>query len=235
MSPKTKPLVIIPFAGDDPLRRRNLEIVRDFYADNFPDWKILVGGFGSSLPFNRAESINAAIKWAGPTLKDAQPIVLNDADTLCTPEQVEAAVELATAEPVFVFAYTLYLRLGQKVTGECGNWRAVLEAPAEWGMINAGSQGCSAVRRSVYLELGGLDERFDGWGYEDLEFNKRADEAGVSRRLPGELRHMWHGPRREDDSPYDADAADVARNAALFTELTALSRICRHCGMVIHW
>jgi hypothetical protein len=56
-----------------------------------------------------------------------------------------------------------------------------------------------------------------------LEFNKRADEAGVSRRLPGELRHMWHGPRREDDSPYDADAADVARNAALFTELTGLA------------
>ncbi len=90
-------------------------------------------------------------------------------------------------------------------------------------MINAGSQGCSAVRRDLFLELGGLDERFSGWGYEDLEFNGRADEAGVTRRLPGELRHLWHGARREDDSPFDADPADVARNAALFAELTGMS------------
>ena len=217
MSPKTEPLVIIPFAGDDPLRLHNLQVVIDFYEDNFPDWPHYLAQ--SALPFNRAHAINHTIQ----TYSHWDVIVLNDGDTLCTPEQVQAAVDLATAEPVFVFAYTLYLRLGQKVTAECGNWTDVLSAPAEWGMINAGSQGCSAVRRSVYLELGGLDERFDGWGYEDLEFNKRADEAGVSRRLPGELRHMWHGPRREDDSPYDADAADVARNAALFTELTGLA------------
>lgn len=216
------PLVVIPYAGADALRRRNLELVLSFYADNFPEWPVLV--CTGELPFNRARVINHEVAAEGQHLKRAAHpvVVLNDADTLCTPEQVRAAVRLATAEPYFVFAYILYLRLGEKVTAECKNWRDVLDAPAEWGMVNAGSQGCSAIRRDLFLELGGLDERFAGWGYEDLEFNARADRAGVSRRLPGELRHLWHGPRRGDDSPLSADPDDVQRNAALFTELTGL-------------
>ena len=32
--------VIIPFFGDDPLRRRNLQHVLAFYRDSFPDWLI---------------------------------------------------------------------------------------------------------------------------------------------------------------------------------------------------
>ena len=212
-----KPIVVIPFAGKDELRLRNLGMVVDFYQDNFPDWPRTIAH--SLLPFNRAAALNKTI---GQVEQQKRVVVLNDADTLCTPEQVRSAVALATVEPYFVFAYTLYLRLGEKVTASCASWRDVLTAPAEWGMVNAGSQGCSAVQRSVYLELGGLDERFDGWGYEDLEFNMRADKAGVSRRLPGELRHLWHGPRRENDSPWDAEPADVERNAALFTQLTGL-------------
>lgn len=209
------PLVVIPYAGADALRQRNLELVLSFYADNFPEWPVVLAHGGA--PFNRARAINAIMRERGHEL-----IVLNDADTLCTPEQVGAAFELASAERVFVFAYTLYLRLGERVSAECSSWRDVLDAPAEWGMVNAGSQGCSAIRRDLFLELGGLDERFDGWGYEDLEFNARADRAGVSRRLAGELRHLWHGPRRPNDSPLSSDPGDVARNAALFTELTGL-------------
>src|ERR1035437_3411670 len=181
-----KPIVVIPFAGKDELRLRNLGMVVDFYQDNFPDWPRTIAH--SLLPFNRAAALNKTI---GQVEQQKRVVVLNDADTLCTPEQVRSAVALATVEPYFVFAYTLYLRLGEKVTAECETWRDVLAAPAEWGMVNAGSQGCSAVQRGVYLQLGGLDERFDGCGYEDLEFNMRTDKAGLSRRLPGGLGHFW--------------------------------------------
>ena len=205
--------VVIPFASDDPYRVKALQTIRDFYRDEFPDWPILYAS--SSLPFNRAAAVNAAVR-ASP----AEIVVLNDADTLAPAEQIREAVRLAEEAPGFVWAYTLYLRLSRTVTEESRDWRDALTAPAEWGMVGAGSQGASAVRRDWFLNLGGLDERFAGWGYEDLEFNWRADATDTSRRVPGELRHLWHGDRRPDDSPLSADPADVERNYALWKELT---------------
>ncbi|WP_250163494.1 galactosyltransferase-related protein [Psychrobacter sp. WY6] len=37
----------------------------------------------------------------------------------------------------------------------------------------AASSSTVALRKSFYLELGGQDERFKGWGYEDWEFANR--------------------------------------------------------------
>lgn len=207
------PEVIIPYGGADIYRLDCLTTVLCFYADGFPDWPIRVAP--GPLPFNRARVVNEAVRTS-----DAEIVVMNDADTLASAEQVREAVRLAEEAPGFVWAYTLYLRLGRTVTEQSRDWRDALTAPADWGMVNAGSQGCSAVRRDWFLQLGGLDERFAGWGYEDLEFNARADATGTSRRVPGELRHLWHGDRREDDSPLSADPADVKRNYALWRELT---------------
>ena len=211
----TTPLIVIPFGGRDPARLEALAHVAAFYEDNFPDWpRVLATG---ELPFNRAQVINQAVRAAWKQ----QIVVFNDADTLCTPEQVLEAVRLATVAPGFVFAYTLYLRLSRRRTERLGSWRDALAAPAEWGMVNAGSQGCSAVQRDYHLELGGLDERFVGWGYEDLEYNHRLGQTpeGI-RRVDGELRHLWHGDRSGDnDAPLAANPADVQRNWRLYTEL----------------
>jgi len=205
--------VIVPFGGADVARLNCLDTVLAFYRDEFPDCPVKFAH--GPLPFNRARAVNEIVR-----ASTAEIVVLNDADTLAPAEQIREAVRLAEEAPGFVWAYTLYLRLSRTVTEESRDWRDALTAPAEWGMVGAGSQGASAVRRDWFLNLGGLDERFSGWGYEDLEFNWRADATGTSRRVPGEIRHLWHGDRRPDDSPLSADPADVQRNLALWKELT---------------
>lgn len=54
--------------------------------------------------------------------------------------------------------------------------------------------GSTAVRRDVYWELGGHDERFAGWGGEDTEF---LDRLRTCRVYPGGFApalHLWHAP-----------------------------------------
>ena len=208
--------VLIPYARAGELRRRALSFVLAFYADWFPAWKLTIAT-DEEQPFNRGRALNQAVASFATEI-----VVINDADALCDQAQVLEAVRLAREAPGYVFAYTLYLRLSEHVTAALADYIEALEAPAEWGMVNAPSGSCSAIRRDDYRRIGGFDERFAGWGYEDLEWNMRCDRyANGCRRVPGELRHLWHGDRRPDDSPLSADPVDVARNWQLYRELVA--------------
>ncbi len=49
-----------------------------------------------------------------------------------------------------------------------------------------------AITRSAYFDIGGFDERFVGWGYEDIEFS---DRAGTLKEYPFDFLpfiHLWH-------------------------------------------
>lgn len=64
--------------------------------------------------------------------------------------------------------------------------------------------GAFVVRRSFFLELGGFDESFSGWGYEDAEFGNRVPKDKI--RVLDELRgvHLYH----------DVDDGEKARSKA---------------------
>jgi glycosyltransferase involved in cell wall biosynthesis len=54
--------------------------------------------------------------------------------------------------------------------------------------------GNSAWPLSTFWSLGGMDERMQGWGHEDLEFAARAAEAGLECSYHPDLwaLHVWH-------------------------------------------
>lgn len=51
-----------------------------------------------------------------------------------------------------------------------------------------------AIRRQTYLELGGHDESFQGWGGEDLEFLSRLRTRRHSDGGVAPIVHLWHPP-----------------------------------------
>jgi len=58
----------------------------------------------------------------------------------------------------------------------------------------------TVIRRETYLELGGHDERFEGWGGEDLEF---LDRLQTRKLYPGSFLpaiHLWHPPAEQKQS-----------------------------------
>jgi hypothetical protein len=88
-----------------------------------------------------------------------------------------------------------------------------LEA-ADWHEVSAPCPGVLGVRRSAWDKAGGLDERYEGWGYEDTAFLDRLQATHHNNGLRGTmgpsglvLRELWH----------DTTARDLAgRNAELY-------------------
>jgi len=130
-------------------------------------------------------------------------LVFNDADTVVPHEQIRKAVTLAREAPGLVYAYDLYLRLDR-------------DGRIERELYSPPSMGCAAISRECFEQVGGFDESYSGWGYEDVDFARRCQELWPIRRVTGEARHLWHGGRRNDDSPEDSDPEQVEANRARF-------------------
>lgn len=172
-----------------------------------------------------------ARNFAVTQLPSAGVVVFNDADSICPPEQIRAAIMLASAQPGLVFAYDLYCRWTQQATEK---WCASADPWNELGkpipslafdgkpIFNSGSMACVAISRACFEEVGGFDESYVGWGYEDLDFAWRCNKLWPNRRVSGPVYHLWHGDRNDDDSPTDSDPVQVAANKVFWCSLVSM-------------
>jgi len=75
---------------------------------------------------------------------------------------------------------------------------------ADWHEHSAPCPGVLAVRRSAWDKAGGLDERYEGWGYEDTAFLDKlvaVHQNGLRGNLTPSgliLRELWHDPSSRD-------------------------------------
>lgn len=199
-----KTAVIIPFCSDDPHRLAAFLIVLAFYKTEFPEWEIIAGG-DDTKPFSRAASINMAAEQTA-----ADIIVINDADSLCESQRIAESVESALTRPGLVRAYTSYRRLSREASEVLtpATYLDAWQGPFDWEMENAHAHGCIAVQRECFNQVGGYDEKFRGWGYEDLAAEMLYDAFWPDRRTEGTLVHLWH--------PSISEGPDVDRNAELY-------------------
>lgn len=53
---------------------------------------------------------------------------------------------------------------------------------------------CGAIQRQAVVDLGGFDERFEGWGADDCDFGNRMNAAGICflYRRDVIVHHQWH-------------------------------------------
>jgi hypothetical protein len=185
--------IIIPWSWEE-ARVPLLETV----LDHLEAWEWTLA-IDEDEPFSRGRAINRAVNDSS-----AEVVLVNDADCIVPEDQIVRAIALALELPGPVLAFTDYTRLNQAGAPE----RVVEGAP---------SQSCFAIRRHSFLTVGGYDERFEGWGYEDVAFNVACSRLWPLRRIPGPLYHLWHGERRPDDSPVSCDPDVTARNLELLT------------------
>lgn len=196
-------VVCVPFRGDDSWRDRSWAFVR-------ARWMAM--GLGPVIdadvpgPFNRAAARNAAARLAG----DWTVAIFGDADTFMRERApIDAAVERAMTGRV-VLPHDRYLALDAG-----GTRRAIRGRRWDQHVKTEKSDvplGIVVVGRRAWDELGGFDERWKGWGGEDVAFRSAAQTFGLLDRIPGTLVHLWH-PRDPTKSKYISERGGPLREA----------------------
>jgi Glycosyltransferase like family 2 len=86
--------------------------------------------------------------------------------------------------------------LTQRHTSRIFNMQSlVLDEPAESVIQNLKGGGSFAIKKETYLQLGGFDEEFVGWGGEDVEFWHRASTRNMDGFASMPIIHLWHSPQ----------------------------------------
>lgn len=203
-----KTVVLIPYREQGGRRRDLLDHVEARWRE--AGFDVFVG-FESDVtgPFNRSAAINDAARRAG----DWDVALIVDADTIVPPHQAAEAVELAAEHGVMVLAFAQFVPLSEAMSDK------ILDGfNGFWGPPKGLDWTCSsaiAVSRTLWDDVGGFDDGFVGWGFEDVCFALACDAIGGPRmRVDGPVWHLWHQPAPENDERHPLLLANKARAQA---------------------
>lgn len=178
------------------------------------DFEICVGSCEGE-DFNRSRARNEAFEKSS-----ADTLIIADADTV--PDQVQLTIAIAKVrnqEVPWAIPYKWYYNLSegyserikasttlQKPDPETSDF-AYEHKVVSWAGVNI-------VPREAYEKVGGYDERFVGWGFEDNAFRLKMDnEWGEHcRSEQGNAYHLWHPIAKGDEFTQE----NTAKNRALY-------------------
>lgn len=205
-----KTVVLVPRRAGREDRDRIWKFCRSWW-ENDHDWPIIEGEHDDGGPFNRAAALNVAADQAG----DWDAAVCIDADVLIDAKQVRSAVSLALVSGGPVLAYDERVHLSTRGTqrvmqGFTGNWvhRGFVEA-----MLRDSCSSAYVVTRELWDAVGGFDERFAGWGWEDVAFRCATETvSGIELvKISGKLFHLHHVVSGENNRKESTFVANKAR------------------------
>lgn len=193
--------VLIPFRDADGTRTRAHHWMLARWQHFFPDAEFIVEPDDGLDPFNKSMAVNkAAAKATGDVF------AILDADTWIDPKFVTMSMDLIASGIHWVVPARRSFRLKQDVSEQLMALPPDTSLPAltgpEW-RVKSEQAGYVVgflwfVPRAGWERLGGMDERFRGWGGEDSSFTKAANVLlGVHRRLPGTVISLWHARPRD--------------------------------------
>lgn len=195
---------LVPRRDDGGHRDRLWAYCRTRWERLFPDARVYEGHHNDG-PFNRSAAINTASANADRDGRWDVGIVI-DSDVLLSVSQVRAAIDRAAETGRVTWAHRRWRGVREDAT-ERLTQRKSAPLPAELERdemdliverTNPLSWSCCvAIPRAVWDDMGGFDERFKGWGFEDMAFMSVVCGLYGHERIEGDVIHLWH-PRSDE-------------------------------------
>lgn len=185
-----KTIVAIPWRPFDEAREQAWNYVQKWWADL--EIPLFTDTGGDDGPMNRSRARNRAAAAGG----DWDVCLFGDADTIGEPDLVKRAAQLAGETGRMVWPFDRFVGLDQPSTARLyriGGDPALVARGPRIRRLRQSPGGIVAVRRDLFETIGGWDEGFAGWGFEDVAFVCAAMALGPGLcRLDGEIFHLWH-------------------------------------------
>ncbi|MEQ1698722.1 MAG: glycosyltransferase [Ilumatobacteraceae bacterium] len=183
--------IVIPFKTDDGPRATIFQWVTGWWQAALPAAELIIE-HSLDEPFCLAAARNR-----GAARATGDVIVIADADMVCEREALVQAVAHVRRHGGWALPYDVLDLLDEPTTA------AVLATPPDPSVAlhddgvaerNPNSvSGVVVVPRDGWTAVHGQDERFLGWGYEDLAFQQALDTLwGPLQRIPARLVHLHH-------------------------------------------
>jgi|688.fasta_scaffold240137_2 hypothetical protein len=187
---------LIPWNDGDIFRERSYKYNISYLTSFFPDAEICIGGDDGNV-FNRSKARNNAFNKSSNEI-----ICILDADTIVPPTSIIEGVNLVKSKNTWVIPYNDYYNL----TKEYSNYIIdnidvddLDESNFKYDFKILSWAGALILTREMYSRLGGYDEEFEGWGWEDVAFRIKLDnEISKHIRCGSYVAHLWH-PRKDAD------------------------------------
>lgn len=192
----TRVSVVIPYRGSNVERTANLQAVRDRVLSIVPDARVILADSGSAR-FNRAASRNAGVTQAA----GSDVVVIVDGDIILDRGATVAAIDSCQFDELVHLPF----RVVRMCDGQSSKrLRVSLNSPVqslldiEWSV-----GGAYVTTPRAWWAIGGMDERFTGWGYEDtaLAIAHRTIHGRPMPRHDGVVLHLWHPTSAKADDP----------------------------------
>lgn len=172
-------------------RTRLWEFVRRHLEQEFPEAEIVEASDDGRDPFNKSMAVNTAAARA-----TGDVFYILDSDCYIPADQVRAAAALLD-QVGWSRPWKRKLRMYQHTTE-----RVLEQGLGAWDPRKEKAEHVNAfpfsppllLRRETYADVGGMDERYRGWGGEDTAFARVLWKMGygLSVSPPGDCWHLWH-------------------------------------------
>lgn len=215
-------VVLIPYRPAGFERMRNFKFVSRWWQGH--GWPIVVGD--SLTPqFERAQARNIAAREAG----EWDVALFCDADIFLNRiDQAEAAILRCYRTGAYTVAYSHLHYLTEDGTRNV--FRVGVDPTHfDWDEVVAHTwECCFAVRRDVWDEVGGFDERFLGYGGQVAAFFYAAGTLAGRERIYGSAYHLAHPlVNRDLESNFEANCRLADRYREAVDDPAAIREILR--------
>ena len=192
--------VLVPRRPDLGRRDAIWSHLQSVYWANLPH--PVVVGTHTEGPFNRSRALNQAAADAG----DWDIAIIADADVQVPVDQLVQAVETCSRTGQTTIAFTQWRNVTEDVTAAMLAGTHSGPLVSDFVRDELGVSGMTVVARETWDRVGGFDEGFVGYGWEDKAFDAVCRTVGPVERVTGPCWHLNH-PRPVAGATFAASRA----------------------------